>query len=226
MVPRPTGRRYQAPDGVGEIVDVKKVLISFIPWVVFSVLVQRAGVEAAGVAALLAAVVGGYLAFAGRSTGVKLLDLVSTATFAFLAAVALAGGSGAEDWVADYGRGSAAVVLGLVMLGSTLLVPFTEQYARESVPQEYWHTATFRSVNRRISAAWGSAILLMSLGHLLAGVIDPASAPNPGARPVEMLLNWILPVLLVLGAVKYTQHASHSAGAPAAELSSAALSSH
>lgn len=205
--------------------DIKKVLISFIPWVVFSVLVQRAGVEAAGVGALLAALVGGYLAFAGRSTGVKLLDLVSTVTFAVLAAVAFVGGSGVEAWGADYGRGAAAVILGVVMLGSTLLVPFTEQYARASVPQQYWHTAAFRSVNRRISAAWGAAILLMSLGHLLAGAVDPASAPNPGARPAELMLNWIFPVLLVLAAVKYTQYASSTAGAPPAESSSAALSS-
>ncbi len=55
------------------------------------------------------------------------------------------------------------------------------------------------------------------------GVAMLGSAPNAGARPVELLFNWILPVLLVLGAV--TQHAADTAGDPAAKTSSAAHSS-
>ncbi len=184
MVPRPTGRRYQAPDGVGEIVDVKKVLISFIPWVVFSVLVQRAGVEAAGVAALLAAVVGGYLAFAGRSTGVKLLDLVSTATFAFLAAVALAGGSGAEDWVADYGPrlGRGGPRAGDARLDAAGAVHRAVR-PRVGPPGVLAHSDLPLRQSPDQREVWGSAILLMSLGHLLAGAIDPAArrrTPVPG----------------------------------------------
>jgi hypothetical protein len=74
-----------------------------------------------------------------------------------------------NDWVADYGRGSAALALAAVMLVSSFTVPFTVQYARESVPQEYWHTPTFRAVNRKISLLRAGALAVIGAGHLLAG---------------------------------------------------------
>lgn len=43
---------------------------------------------------------------------------------------------------------------------------------------------------------------------VILGVAVLGSALNAGARRVKLLFNWILPVPLVLGAVKYTQHAA------------------
>lgn len=44
----------------------------------------------------------------------------------------------------------------------------------------------------------------MGAGHLLAGHLDPATAPTSGARPVDLLLNWVVPIVLVLAALRYT----------------------
>jgi hypothetical protein len=86
-------------------------------------------------------------------------------------------------------------------------MPFTEQYARESVPREYWQSPTFRSINRRISAAWGGAIAVMALSHVAGGMFE---TPDAGARllhrPVDLLFNWIVPALLLWAAARYTQH--------------------
>jgi hypothetical protein len=193
--------------------NAKKMFLSLIPWALFSVMIERRGANAAGFAALAAAAVALWFALKDReSGGFKVIDLAGIATFGVLAVSCFVGGDSVRNWVADYGRGTAAGVLALVMLGSALTVPFTEQYARESVPREYWHSPVFRAVNRRISAVWGAVVAVMALGHLLAGAIDPATAPKSGTRPVDLLLNWVVPIGLILFAISYTKRAADGAG--------------
>ena len=193
--------------------DSKKMFLSLIPWVLFSVVVNRRGADAAAIAALGAAALSLVFLFKDAATsGIKIIDVTGVITFGALGAWGLIGGASVDDWLADDARGGAAIVLAVIMLGSVLTVPFTEQYARESVPQEYWHSPVFRSVNRKISALWGVVVLVMGCGHLLAGVIDPVTNPLPGARPVDLLLNWVVPIGLILLAVKGTQKLSAAAG--------------
>jgi hypothetical protein len=44
------------------------------------------------------------------------------------------------------------LILGLIIL---ILVPFIEQFARESVPRSQWTSPTFKKINLGLSAAWG-----------------------------------------------------------------------
>jgi hypothetical protein len=188
----------------------KKMFLSLVPWAVFAIVVNRHG--AAAVAALVAATMSlGFLARDRRRGGVKIIDVTGVVTFGAFSAVGLVGGPPTDTWIADYGRGSAAAVLAVIMLGSAVTVPFTEQYARETVPREYWPSPVFRSVNRRISALWGGVVAVMAAGHLLASAIDLPSDPVPGARPVDLLLNWALPAALILLAVNCTQRISAAA---------------
>jgi hypothetical protein len=190
----------------------KKMFLSLVPWAVFAIVVNRQGAGAAAVAALAAATLSlVFLARGRRRGGVKIVDVTGVVTFGAFAAAGLADGPPADIWIADYGRGSATAVLSVIMLGSAVTVPFTEQYARETVPREYWPSPVFRSVNRQISALWGGVVAVMAAGHLLAGAIDPPSDPVPGARPVDLLLNWALPAVLILIAVSRTQRISAAA---------------
>ena len=190
-----------------------KMFLSLIPWVVFSVIINRRGADAAAIAALAAAVLSLYfLVKQSQKGGVKTIDITGVATFGLLAFTGFSGGQSTTDWIADYGRGTAALVLAAIMLGSAITVPFTEQYARESVPREYWTSPVFRSVNRRISALWGGVAAVMGAGHLLAGRLDPASNPVAGARPVDLILNWALPIALILFAVNRSKQISQTAG--------------
>lgn len=198
----------------------KKMFLSLIPWLLFSVIINRHGANAAAIAALAAAALSLVFLVKDKQTGVKIIDVAGVGTFGVLAAVGFVGGQSVDNWIADYGRGTAALVLAVIMLGSVLTVPFTEAYARESVPREYWKSPVFRSVNRKISALWGGVVAIMAAGHLLAGAVDPASNPDAGARPVDLIFNWVLPIVLVLFAVKQTQRISESAGSSTASASS------
>jgi hypothetical protein len=198
------------------VVNTKNLFISFLPWVAFTVLATRHGAHGAVAACVVATALSIWFAVrdsrASRTGRVKLIDATGIATFGVMTLIAALGSPSVQDHVIDFGRGGATFVLGVVMLGSVLFVPFTEQYARDSVPQEYWHSPVFRAVNRRISAAWGAAVLVMAIGHVAAGAIDPASAPTSGARPIDLLFNWVIPVLLVLWAIKYTKKVSAATG--------------
>lgn len=185
--------------------NARRMFLSLVPWLLFSIVVNRHGANAASDATLTATALAlFFLVRDARNGPVKAIDVVGVATFGLLTIACFIAGPGTSAWVADCGRGTAAAVLAVVMLGSAVTVPFTEQYARDYVPREFWSSPQFRSVNRRISAAWGLVIAVMAGGHLLAGYLDPVTAPSSGARPVDIFLNWVLPALLILGAVRYT----------------------
>jgi hypothetical protein len=46
--------------------------------------------------------------------------------------------------------------------------PFTIQYAREQVAEQFWNTPQFMAVNRAISSAWGAAFAVMVLADIAA----------------------------------------------------------
>ena len=195
----------------------QKMFLSLIPWLLFSVVINRHGANAAAIAALAAAALSLVLFVRDNElSGIKIIDVAGVVTFGVVAAFGFAGGQSVDNWIADYGRGSAALVLAVIMLGSAITVPFTEVYARGSVSREYWRSPVFRSVNRKISALWGGVVAIMGCGHLLGGAIDPASNPAVGTRPADLILNWALPAVLILFAVKQTRQLSDSAGNRAA----------
>ncbi|WP_042374987.1 hypothetical protein [Streptacidiphilus neutrinimicus] len=191
--------------------NAKKMLISLIPWALFSVIVQRRGADAAGYAALAATAGATWLIIKDKASGIKVIDATGVATFLVLAVAAFAGGHDLRVHIADYGRGASTLALAVVMLASVPVLPFTEQYARETVPLQHRASSVFRSVNRRISAAWGLAVLVIAGLHLLAGHL---TAAGTGTHTTNVLLNWAAPVGLSLAAIAYTNHTA-SDGRPA-----------
>ncbi|MCP9206653.1 hypothetical protein [Streptomyces cucumeris] len=179
------------------------LLFGMAPWVLFSMIADRLGTGAVGWAALAACLGSLVLAVRGAVTdGLKVIDAAGVVTFGALAAIGLASGPDVQRSLVDYGRGGAALVLGTVMLVSAFTVPFTEQYARASIDRRYWGSPAFRAVNRRISLLWAGIILVMAVCHLLAGALGTG----------DILLNWVIPVLLVLGGLKCTEAVASAAG--------------
>ncbi|MEJ2871253.1 hypothetical protein WCD74_26075 [Actinomycetospora sp. OC33-EN08] len=197
-----------------------KVLTGFVPWIVFTVAANRFGPGAVGTACLLALVVAVGLIVRSMLRGEtpKLLEVTGAVVFLGLGIVAFAVPT-ADAALSGYGRALAAFVLAVVIFATLPVMPFTEQYARESVPREYWHTGQFRAINRRISAAWGGVVLAMSISHAAAGLFDqPGAGAGVVHRPVDLIFNWVVPGLLVWAAVRYTGTVSGTApkeqGAP------------
>jgi hypothetical protein len=168
------------------------IFIAFVPWVVFTVLAQHTSLKLASIAALVGAAVIAWPAIqAGKP---KVLEIGAVAAFVvFLVASLVLSHHGGTD-VARYARGIAAAMLGLIALGSLAFTPFTEQYAREKVPEKFWNSPQFHATNRRLTLIWAAVFFAMVPFHIIAGIVD--------TKPVEIICNWVIPALLVLGALK------------------------
>jgi hypothetical protein len=177
------------------------MLLGLAPWIAFSMIADRVGPDAVGLAALLACLGSLALAIRGsRRTGVTVIDAAGVVTFGILSVIGFLGGHHTDQLLVDFGRGGSAVVLATVMLISAATVPFTEQFAREQVDPRYWGSPVFRAVNRRISLMWSGVIYVMSLSHLTSGYLQ-----HQGSDPRNILLNWVVPVALVLFGFKQTE---------------------
>ncbi|MEJ2865892.1 hypothetical protein [Actinomycetospora flava] len=189
--------------------SIKQFLPGFLPWIVFSLVSTRVGPGAVGMAALLAmgvaaAVVVGSLV---RGQSPKLIPVTAGVSFAAMGAWAIAFPA-SDAFLALYGRGVIGLVLAAVMAVSLVTRPFTEQFARASVPAQFWDSPQFHATNRRISAAWAGAVAVMGVGHVISGALDANAADYAGyliVRPGELLLNWIIPALALYAAYRYTR---------------------
>ena len=89
--------------------NAKKMLLGLLPWVVFSVLTQRAGTSAVGIAAVAAVALSAYfMATDGRGHRLKIIPVTGVIGFGVIAVLAFSGGQGMSEWLADYGRGASA----------------------------------------------------------------------------------------------------------------------
>jgi hypothetical protein len=170
------------------------IFVALIPWVLFSLLANHASVQLAAVAALAAAAI---IAVPGTLAGrPKILEIGTVFAFVGIAAAAFMVDPASADTLARYARGIAAALLALIAFGSLLFTPFTEQYARESVPEQHWSSPRFKAVNRELTTMWACVFAAMVPLHLVAGALDTQRS--------NLLCNWVLPVLLVMWAVKRT----------------------
>jgi hypothetical protein len=170
------------------------VFIALVPWVLFTVVAEHGTLKLASIAALLIAA---GIALRGILMGrPKLLELGAVAAFVAFTVVAFASDPSLGEFVERYARAIAAALLALIAFASLASVPFTEQYAREEVPRELWSSPRFKSVNRRLTLMWGAVFAAMVPFHIAAGAID--------TRPTNIVLNWVIPIGLVVWAIKQT----------------------
>jgi hypothetical protein len=81
-----------------------------------------------------------------------------------------------------------------VLISMAVGKPFTEQYARDTVPEEYWGSPEFVRTNYVITGAWAGAFAVMVLADLVL-LFRPDIPPKFGI---------IATVLAIVGAVKFT----------------------
>jgi hypothetical protein len=166
--------------------------IALVPWVAFTLLAQHSTLKLASVAALVLAIA--IMIRSIVTTGLKVLELGAVLAFTGFTVVAFGADHAAGVWMARYSRAIAAGVLALIAFVSLLFIPFTEQYARESVPREYWSSPTFKQINRRITLMWAFVFTAMIPFHIAAGAIDK--------RPTNIIFNWVIPIGLLIWGIR------------------------
>jgi hypothetical protein len=167
---------------------------SFAPWLVFLLASRVTSLYGAVAAGALAAVV--VLARAVRRRRVHMLDVASTVYFAALGTALVIIQPGHLDFWARYAQAGSHIALTVLVFGSIVVGhPFTEAYAKDTVPESVWHTDRFRSLNRQISTVWGLAFLVGTISLIAAGSVDSR----------QVLLRIIVPFGTLYYAYLFTQ---------------------
>lgn len=178
--------------------------VGFAPWVLFLVMPHRT----AGTSFLFSAVVATGVAVAaawwtrGRS-GPKLLSISAVPTFTAVSVLAAASTGSAQQWLVDYTPSAVLFVLATVMFASLLSAPFTEQYAREALPDEYWHSPHLHQLNTRLSLVWALCTAAAASSVMVASLVPVAHSTGLGDLLV-LSLQWLLPVVVTAVACRYT----------------------
>jgi len=167
------------------------ILLAFAPFIAFAVIDRTVGITEGLVAGAL---VSAALLVRDRIGGKtpKVLEVGSALLFGGLALYTLLGRPawsivGVRLWV-DAG------LLAIVLASIAIRMPFTLQYARETVPRELWDKPGFVRTNTIITAAWAAAFAV-----LVAADLVMLYAPE-----VPQRYGIIATILAIVGAVRFT----------------------
>lgn len=182
------------------------IFIALIPWILFTIVAQHGTLKLAAIVALLISV--GVCAYSMRGGGrPKMIEIAAVGTFIVFTVIAFVADASVTHWLTEYARAVAAAVLSLLVFGSLSFVPFTEEYARERVPRQYWSSPRFKAINRRLTAMWGAIFAVMTVSHVIAGTAD--------TKITNLIFNWAIPIGLVVWGIK--QSSPPHTGPPATQ---------
>ena len=167
------------------------MLLAFAPFFIFVLIERTVGVGAGLIAASIVAAILLARDIVLRK-GIKILDIGALALFGGLAIYAL---SVRPDWSVIAVRLRVDLGLFLIVLASMVLRrPFTLQYAREQVPEEFWGSQEFVRTNYVITAAWAAAFAIMVIAE--ACIVYVPSVPRR--------LGLLVTIFAIVAAVKFT----------------------
>ena len=179
------------------------LIIGFSPLIAFSLLSKVLPSSDIGVAGLVAALLALVVMLTSRPVWPpKILNACSFVVFTVLAVLGFSLGTGDKTWLATWPGGGVAIVIGAVMLLLVPVIPFTEQYAKESVPREEWGSPTFKRVNHGLSLAWGVATVLIGFARVAAEAVARHSS---GHHLAQILLGAGVPIVVIVYMLKFTQ---------------------
>ena len=174
------------------------IIIGFIPQlIVFAILANWLPLGWAAVAGLAVALA--LIAVTAFHGGVKVLLVVQAVILAVFAVVGFTAGHHDATAFEPYARGVASLALGAFIVATSFSFPFTAQFARRSVPEQYWHSPQFLAINRRLSLTWGLAVLAIGASHFAAVYV------GSGSPAVRILLDWGIPVFAAYQAYSVTK---------------------
>jgi hypothetical protein len=181
------------------------IAAGFAPWIAFTVIAQRTAADGVAWAALIAGVMTAVaLAWSRGRHSPTQLTLFSGVLFALVAVLGFAGGAAVDRWLFEWGRPLVGVALGLAVLVTCRVRPFTAEYAKRSTPPQLWTSPTFVRVNRVLSATWGVALVVTGLGAVLVTALDANATGTGDPHLLDLLLHWVLPIAVITWTVRFT----------------------
>lgn len=130
------------------------VLIGLSPFIVFFVLMRLVSPVAGLTGALTTSALLGLRMWLRRES-IKILEVGSFVLFGALTVYTLVA---APRWtVATVRLAVDSGLLSIVLVSLAIGRPFTLQYARERVPEQFWDSPIFMAVNRAISWVWAGS---------------------------------------------------------------------
>ena len=168
------------------------ILLSLSPFAVFFVLMRLSS----PMAGLIGALVASLLLCArmrGRGEAVKILEVGSLVLFGLLTAYTWLA---TPRWtVATVRLAVDAGLFAIVLVSLAIGRPFTLQYARERVPEQFWALPVFLITNRIITMVWAGAFAMLV-------VADAAAEWVPA---VPLWLDVVASIAAFVGAVWFTR---------------------
>ena len=130
------------------------VLVGFTPFIAFFVLLKLVSPLAGLVSAMVVSVLL-CVRTRARHESLKILELGSVVVFVALVLYTLVA---APVWtVATVRLAADSGLLAIVLFSLAIGRPFTLQYARERVPEQYWSSPLFLTTSRRIAIVWAGS---------------------------------------------------------------------
>ena len=177
------------------------LILAFLPLIAFSLLARFLPHGYIGIAGLAAAVVALIAIVTSHPVWPpKILNTCSLVLFALIAVLGFTLGKADDRWLATWGGAGVGIILGLIILVLVPVIPFTEQFARETVPQAEWSSPTFKKINRVLSTAWGVAIFAIGLARVAAAAIDR----HHPRRLLELLVGLGVPLAITIYMLKFS----------------------
>jgi hypothetical protein len=145
------------------------ILLALTPFIVFFVVMRMVSPLAGLAAAFVVSPLLGIRQWR-RGESVKVLEVGSLALFGALVLYTLIA---APDWtVATVRLAVDGGLLAIVLVSLAIGMPFTLQYARESVPKELWTSPIFMTTNQRITGVWAAAFAVMTVADAAAHYVE------------------------------------------------------
>jgi hypothetical protein len=178
------------------------LILAFLPLIAFSLLSRILPHDYIGVAGLVAAVIALIAIATSRPWWPpKILNTCSLVLFALIAVLGFTLGKNDDRWLATWGGSGIGLVIGLIILALIPVMPFTEQFARESVPPSEWTSPTFKKINRVLSTAWGAAIVAVGASRVAAAAINGHTT----RRLPDILLGLVIPAVIIVYMLKFSK---------------------
>jgi len=167
------------------------IVLTFLPWLIFWIILSYDKLFIAIAVALAASVTTIVMErMAGRSAKV-----LQAGTFAVFVVFGLTAVLINHVWLHQWIRLLSAAALTFIVFVSILIgKPFTIQYARESVPKEFWNRPEFLRANYIITWVWLAAFMINTAATVLDRFIPS----------INVVVNYVISISPFIGATMFT----------------------